>query len=868
MAASFIRRFLFDPGAAILLEIESVNVLDLEPPASITGVGSGTVLLTAELEDGPFAASASADGLTPPEILEVSSATDFQATYGGFGYTYGGVGAQNPCARVRFADGAIAPDFWNGNGAVALNGKRYARLIVARVDTSVGAVQFTRDAFLTGAANFAYPLQPGQNLVINDGTSATDLTATFLATPATTTFGAFVGALAAGDKITFQVDANAAFSVVFLATDTTIDLAISRINQYAGFTFATKVAGVIVLTGLVKGLLGQIVIVSESPAGVGAKLGYAGAFPSTFNGTGNVANIAAVKATEVDAVVFAAAPNVHVQVDPGGALRLVLTGTPGAGDLRVVSATATALGFPVEVSSSPITSNAVMCSIAGTYPTGFVGGETITVGADGFPNVVVTFAVGDQTLAQVIAKINLAVKNSGQYPVGYIPADTPAANILRLTGARPLGQFRVVAASAPGVLTTLGLAVETVTGSAVAQGTLPAGTRVTDGLGQHYVTMQALQVLPPTATATNEGPYLVKVRHATDDGTGLVSGAGTITIVEAPIAIGAFNVINLLPTTAALSESAIDAKYTDALAATLDPSSIGHDVNISYSARQSNQVRRALRSNALDASANGLLGRMACIRPPLGTNKNLAKSTTVEPGVGAYRDQRVIYCFPAASTFFPPIALLGAAGGTGFNNTGIIDVGADGFMATVLSQLAPEENPGQQTPFLDAVVGLESSPNAKGYVMDDYVAFRASGIAALRIAAGTAIFQSGVTSVDPLVQPNLRNIARRRMADFIQDTLALRLASFGKKLSTIRRRSAITAEIRAFMTGLLSPNNPAAQRIGGFLLDAKSANTKQLLAAGRFRIILNVQTLASLDSIELQTEIGESVDVTELPIAA
>ena len=38
---SFIRRFLSDPGLATLVEIEAVNILDLEPPASITGVGSG-----------------------------------------------------------------------------------------------------------------------------------------------------------------------------------------------------------------------------------------------------------------------------------------------------------------------------------------------------------------------------------------------------------------------------------------------------------------------------------------------------------------------------------------------------------------------------------------------------------------------------------------------------------------------------------------------------------------------------------------------------------------------------------------------------------------------------------------------------------
>jgi hypothetical protein len=71
------------------------------------------------------------------------------------------------------------------------------------------------------------------------------------------------------------------------------------------------------------------------------------------------------------------------------------------------------------------------------------------------------------------------------------------------------------------------------------------------------------------------------------------------------------------------------------------------------------------------------------------------------------------------------------------------------------------------------------------------------------------------------------------------------------------------------MDGLLSRNNPSAQRIAGYTIDARSGNTPELLAQGLFRIILKVRTLASLDSIVVESTIGESVVVEEiLPQAA
>ncbi len=212
----------------------------------------------------------------------------------------------------------------------------------------------------------------------------------------------------------------------------------------------------------------------------------------------------------------------------------------------------------------------------------------------------------------------------------------------------------------------------------------------------------------------------------------------------------------------------------------------------------------------------------------------------------------------------PRIGQLGTAGGAGFTADGTVDVGSDGFLISVMSQLPPEENPGQDTDFLGAVLGLESSPNAQGFQIGDYTQFKAAGICAPVVDEGQASFQSGVTSVDPLLYPGLKNIARRRMADFIQDTLGQSLKTQGKKLNKKARRDLISGLIRTFMRGLMGITNPQQQRIAGFTLDEKSGNTGTSIGKGMYRLILNARTLNSLDSIVLQTTIGEQVQVQEL----
>lgn len=730
MSANYLRRFLFDPGVETLLEIESVNILDLEPPAALTGVGTGTVLTVGEFENGPF------------EQREITSSTDFRNTLGTFGYEYDGVPANNPSARSRKADGALSPEFWNGNGFISLANKKFARLIVLRIDTSIGEVQFTRLACLSGSTAVEFTLNTGETLDFDPGSGP--VAATFTGVVALTTSGAgtypttFVG----GEKFNVTIDDGTIdqigpIDIIFQASDQLQADVVNRINAVLGYTAAVDAGGGLTdLSGRVEGTTGEVLINSIDAAVITAT----GFVAGSDAGTGNVASLKIVTVAEVNTLVNAASSDVTADRDANGALRLC----NNVGTTLEITAPTTALGL------------------------GFVTGD----------------------------------------------------------------------------------AADSAVGTA---GTIPAGTRVRNGSAVEWVTMQDIAV-----TEASAGPYSVKVRPALDDGTVLGSAAGSVTVLPFPIDLGGFAVTNPAPLDAAKTEAQLDALYFDAIATTKSISKVGKETNVILSARMSNIIRSQLRTNAIEASGEGAFGRVAIIRPPLSTTtRSQATSTTTQPGVGAYRNQRVLYAYPGVQTFVSQIAARGTAGGAGFTVDGIIDVAFDAFVGSVLSQLPPEENPGQVTDFLSGVLGLEAgNSDVQDLNINDYKLFKKSGIMAPRIADGVAIIQSGVTSVDPLVNPSLKNVNRRRMADFVQDTLGIRMTAFGKRLSTISRRAAMLSEVRTFLQGLVDD-----ERLDSFSVVVGSDRVE--IQKGIFRMIIKVVTLASLESIVLESTIGEQVIIDE-----
>lgn len=322
----------------------------------------------------------------------------------------------------------------------------------------------------------------------------------------------------------------------------------------------------------------------------------------------------------------------------------------------------------------------------------------------------------------------------------------------------------------------------------------------------------------------------------------------------------------------ALTSGAIDTAYQNALDSTLPGGGDAVDlIQTIAAARQSTAIRTALAGNAADSSAVGT-GRHAVTRAPIGTLPAAAIGAA-DPGVGANRSDRNFYCYPHFEQSIPEIASLDPQA---VISAPEILLGADAAMATILSNLPPEENPGQSTTefrtggLLTFVRKLEDGLTGAGlptaFTLTNYQSFLAAGVAALRRDTRISewIFQSGVTSIDPTLFPQLAPIKRRRMADFIQDSAATISLVHNKKLQTAERFDAFLGGLTDFLDTLLSENNPAQQRIADYSIDGTSGNSEALQGSGVSVVIIDVTTLDDFRHIVLQTTIGETVVIEEV----
>lgn len=308
-------------------------------------------------------------------------------------------------------------------------------------------------------------------------------------------------------------------------------------------------------------------------------------------------------------------------------------------------------------------------------------------------------------------------------------------------------------------------------------------------------------------------------------------------------------------------------RYRLALEASLADETPSNEINIVFAARKNATIRAHLYTHALTASANGF-GRDICIAPELVTNDTTTAIGTTPPGVGnsgAARHERVNYSWPGLLTNVPEaIGTTLATSDTMTTDDGILDTGADGWLAAVLSNINPEENPGQTgepiTSVLSYVRGYAySTPRLK---MADYILLKQYGICAPRYdRVDGFLFQSGVTTS---LTNGEKDINRRRFADFVQDSLAAAYNKLAKRLATQQRKDAVVASTEAFCADLLSEQVPARQRIKAYSIDAKGGNTPEREAAGIFVVTTKIQMLPDLKVLVAQVSVSPdlTVDVT------
>lgn len=479
---------------------------------------------------------------------------------------------------------------------------------------------------------------------------------------------------------------------------------------------------------------------------------------------------------------------------------------------------------------------------------------------------------------------NLGARKGDIVVIGYDNAGAAAPT--GTIGAGGAGTYRV--ASDPGAGTTVSL--QKLVGGA----TWTWATTTTDLPWRLHFGTDADSAPEKVAGSANPGGYaladaggaVVAIRPLTDSAGAQTNGTYAVgTLLTPAVAPPAFDASNpdaltelyvtthptvVTPFTVAVQglnapqSATMDAAYVtaiDSLEADEDPT---RDVNILLLARTSVNIRAKAKSHVIAVSGQGV-GRMACIRPELTVRDLLTARGDTGAGVGVNRAERVIYNWPGVQSFIPEaVGYNLSTSDASVTADGVLDLGSDAWMASLLSNLPPERNPGQAgapVPLvMSTILGLQRGVTGLG--MNEYTTMRDRGIAGPRMDRRVGpIFQSGITTS---LTSGQKNINRRRMADFIEDSLANRLVEFSKDLDSTQLRDTAAGEVDAFLSELLSVDNAAARRIADYQIDDKSGNTPEMSAKGIYVIIVRVRTLATADFIVLQCEIGEGVTISSL----
>lgn len=837
--SAFRRVFAQDPGVATLLNVASINIIDNAPPATPLGAGTGCLLCVGEFERGPLQ--------TPTELV---TPADLTSVFGGFGWTVDGTPYSGPVAQQSGGNEA-----WNGNGYVALANKTYNRLVIQRVDNSAGSVEFTRLACLTGGAG-PFAGDNGDTAVFELNGGPTTATATLACTSAQiiATGAAYPLVSPGGLTLILEWDDADAQTITLQDTDVLLTDVIARINGKTAAELASDDGGgQLQLDSVRQGSQARLRIVGGTAL---ADLGLPTAVVAdlwTITVTADTAITTELQINKyVDGVLtsYNTTPIVGA-VGSIGAKRdallaeLVALGVPGHTFASSGGAAITCTGDPNEL-LVPVTG---IVEVQG-------GAELTTVNTT--PGVALevygTGNVGDSQniSAEEAANIIEAVANLG----GHLDAD----GFLRVCNELTPGTG-TIRGSSGNLLTAFGFDTTTVADAADATDVvIPAGTRVQDetGVATIWVTMEDIQ------TGTGGGPFEAKVRPFTDTDTAIASGSGDVTIVLDTLPDGF--VVENSSTITRLTASQLDARYITAIRETNVDAPPANEVNYIVSARTSAAIRRELVFNARATTAGGLAGRKTIVRPRLGVSLTQAFADNAE-----LRDERKQFAFPGFQIVLREILEVGAAGGIGFTDDGVISVGSDIFLASYRTILRPEQSAGELPtntnygPF--QVVGLEETydPGTPGSIkldVNNYIAFKRNGIVAPKIDrdAGAGFVDDVTSSLD--IARTKAN--RRAFADFINDSLLRIGMPFKGRMITPDLKRQFDGQIRVFLRELLSVAQPSASRIKGFdVVDITSPAVPELL---RYRVAVTMY--ATADSITFETTVGPTVVTSQEVIAA
>lgn len=185
------------------------------------------------------------------------------------------------------------------------------------------------------------------------------------------------------------------------------------------------------------------------------------------------------------------------------------------------------------------------------------------------------------------------------------------------------------------------------------------------------------------------------------------------------------------------------------------------------------------------------------------------------------------------------------------------------WIASIISQTGPHVALSwtQNTRYLGGITDLKYKESRNGFIALD-----AAGVCSLELDLDIGFLVKNAVTTQ-IVNSSKRTILRRRMADYLQDSIAYFLKNYQNDVNSKEKRTEVKGAILDFDTRLVNDGIlPGQQDVKGgapLLVDTESLNTDSVVASGMFKILYKRRIFSSMRYIVLTAEIGESVVVTE-----
>lgn len=308
----------------------------------------------------------------------------------------------------------------------------------------------------------------------------------------------------------------------------------------------------------------------------------------------------------------------------------------------------------------------------------------------------------------------------------------------------------------------------------------------------------------------------------------------------------------------AANSSSLDGLYQTAFDALLGEGFPRSQVYAVAASRKSQTIRQILRVHCITSTTNGH-PRIGYISPSV----NVASLSTVlgdaDPGVGANRNEKVLYRYPTLAVFIQECIGVALTGSDGLTYTdGYVDTPADEWALCLRALLAPERDPGQAEAPVPLAFGniFGYGRGMPAFGNGEYKVAKARGVGLFRIDTPPPQIQSSVTTS---LTAGEKDENRRVFADFVEINLGELLKPYIKLPLTDDLKETINGQIEAFFDLLLGP--VPQQRIKAYQVDPFSLNTPQTEEQGIYLVKVACRMLAILKDIVLSVSVGPNVEI-------